>query len=256
MDPFDTEVHRAAYREQGFFILKGVVPREPLARLTESVLDTYARAVSSGRLFAGGGTISGHLNCFPGAESRFVYDTLVERGVIDLVRAVSPQAKGMPNVGCNLNLPGSSPQNVHVDGYAATPFAIVNIAAVDTVLENGAMEVLPRTQLREYRYWELVLESPRPSRPILERGDVLIRTSMLWHRGMPNLTRTPRPMLALTWEDGGSPLPDPYAAYDGKISFFPNRYQPTKLGMLRERAFVALPAVGSAFRFAKSFLER
>jgi hypothetical protein len=90
----------------------------------------------------------------------------------------------------------------------------------------------------------------------MARGDVLIRTSMLWHRGMPNLSATPRPMLALTWEDGGSSLDDPYAASNGQISFFPNRYQPTKLGMLRERAFVALPAIPLAFRFVRSVFER
>ncbi len=252
VDPQDPELHRA-YRENGFVIIKGAIAREPLAVHYENILGAYDRARSQNGLFAGGGTISGHLNCFPGAESRFVYETLRERGVIDLVRALSPQAKRLPNVGCNLNLPGSSPQNEHADGYAASPFAIINIAAVDTDLSNGAMEVMPATHRREYRYWQLVLERPRRLRPSLERGDVLIRSSMLWHRGMPNESRTPRPMLALTWEDGGSELEDPYSAHEGKISFFPNRYQPTKLGRLKERAFVAAPRVNSAVRFVRSF---
>jgi hypothetical protein len=251
VDTRDPEHHRT-FRDQGFVILREVVPKDRLAALTDNILATYRQDLAEGRLFAGGGTISGHLNCFPGSESRFVYETLVERGVIDLVRALSPQAVRLPNVGCNLNLPGSSPQNVHVDGYAATPFAIVNIAAVDTDLDNGSMEVLPGTNRREYRYWQLVLERPPVARPALRRGDVVIRTSMLWHRGMPNRSVTPRPMLALTWEDGGSHLDDPYAANSGRISFFPNRYQPTALGMLRERAFVAMPLIPSAFRFVRS----
>jgi len=252
VNPADPELHRA-YQDQGFVILRGVVPKDRLSVLTESILLAYDRARKGGQLFVGGGRISGHLNCFPGAESKFVYETLVDQGVIDLARALSPQATGLPNVGCNLNLPGSNEQNVHVDGYAATKFVIVNVAAVDTNLDNGAMEVRPGTQRREYKYWQLVLQGPRPARPALERGDVVIRSSMLWHRGMPNRSATPRPMLALTWEDGGSPLADPYAAHDGQISFFPNRFQPTALGRLRERAFVAAPSMGSTFRFVRSF---
>jgi hypothetical protein len=251
VDPKDPE-HERTFREQGFVILRSVVPKDRLEQLSESILAAYHRERIEGRLFAGGGTIAGHLNCFPGAESRFVYDTLLERGVIDLVKTLSPQATGLPNVGCNLNLPGSSPQNVHVDGYAATKFAIVNIAAVDTDLHNGSMEVLPCTHLREYKYWQLVLARPRAARPALKRGDVVIRTSMLWHRGMPNPSSTPRPMLALTWEDGGSKLADPYSACEGRISFFPNRFQANRLGMLRERAFVTIPLLPSAFRFVRS----
>jgi Phytanoyl-CoA dioxygenase (PhyH) len=252
----ETPELRRAFETDGFVILKGVVPKASLAALTSDILATFQASRTGGSLFNGGGTISGHLNSFPGAQSRFVRDTLEESGVLALVKALMPQAQGLPNVGCNLNLPGSHEQNIHVDGYAATPFAIVNIAAVDTTLENGAMEVLPGTHRRNYKYWELVLERPRPSRPSLERGDVMIRTSMLWHRGMPNPSATPRPMLALTWEDGGSADADPYAIHGGKISFFPNRYKPTRLGRLRERAFVAVPAVNSTYRFVRSIFER
>jgi Phytanoyl-CoA dioxygenase (PhyH) len=255
IDPKDRDLHRA-FREEGFVILRGVVPRDRLAKLHDDLIAAYTSAKADGRLFSGGGTLSGHLNCFPGAESRFVFDTLVARGVVDLVRELSPQARRLPNVGCNLNLPGSNEQNRHIDGYAAEPFAIVNIAAVDTDIANGSMEVLPRTNRRAYKYWELVLEGPQAARPALSRGDVVIRTSMLWHRGMPNLSSQPRPMLALTWEDGGSNLPDPYAVQEGRIAFFPNRYTPTRLGRLKERAFIAAPGIPSAFRFVRSLFER
>jgi hypothetical protein len=117
------------------------------------------------------------------------------------------------------------------------------------------MEVMPGTSRREYKYWELVVERPKPARPTLSAGDVIIRTSALWHRGMPNLSARPRPMLALTWEEGGSKLDDPFAQHDGQIRFFPNRYEPTRIGRLRERAFVAVPSIPSAYRFVRSFFE-
>jgi hypothetical protein len=254
IDPQDPKLHQEI-ANHGYLVLKGMLDKERLADLHERILSAFELAQAQGRLFNGGGLLHGHLNCFPGAESRFVYDTLLERRVIDLVRAISPRALSSPNVGCNLNLPGSHPQNIHIDGYAAEWFMIVNIALVDTDEQNGSMEVLPETNRREYKYWQLVLESPRPMRPKLERGDVVIRTSTLWHRGMPNLSLRPRPMMALTWEDGGSKLEDPFQANDGRISFFPNRYRTTALGRLRERAFVAVPSVNSAYRFVRSVFE-
>jgi hypothetical protein len=253
VDPESPELHRS-FAVNGYLILEQVVPPDRLAALHGSILAAFEREQAEGRLFNGGGLISGHLNCFPGAASRFVYDALEAGGVIALVKALFPNATRLPNVGCNLNLPGSHPQNRHVDGYAATYFPIVNVAAVDTDLRNGAMEVLPGTHRKEYKYWELVMGMPAAIRPALKRGDVVVRTSMLWHRGMPNPSARPRPMLALTWEDGGSTLDDPYAVHEGRVSFFPNRYSPTLLGRLRERAFIQLPALNSTYRFVRSLL--
>jgi hypothetical protein len=254
IDPTDPKLHHD-FQTDGFLVFKGLLDKSRLADLHEQILSAFELAQAEGRLFNGGGLMHGHLNCFPGQGSRFVYDTLVERRVIDLVRTLSPQAERLPNVGCNLNLPGSHPQNVHIDGYAADWFMIVNIALVDTDLQNGSMEILPGTNRREYKYWQLVLESPKSLRPKLERGDVVIRPSTLWHRGMPNLSIRPRPMMALTWEDGGSKLEDPFMANEGRVSFFPNRYSATTLGRLRERAFVSAPSINTAYRFVRSIFD-
>src|SRR3981081_2848125 len=123
-----------AFAREGYVTLPNVVSKARLAALSDELRGEYARARANGELFSGGGTISGHLNCFPGAQSRFVYDELEQYGVFDLVRKILPSTTRMPNIGCNLNLPNSSPQNPHADGYAATPFLIVNVVPVDTDL--------------------------------------------------------------------------------------------------------------------------
>jgi hypothetical protein len=244
-----------SFAENGYLTFEGVVDRTRLEELRGRLLREFERMKASGALFVGGGTMSGHLNCFPGEASRFVYELLEARGIFDLVRALSPSSLRAPNVGCNLNLPGSSSQNDHVDGYAAQPFLIVNVAAVDTNLTNGAMEILPGTHRRAYKYWQLVLESPERRRLSMKQGDVVLRTSTLWHRGMPNSSSEPRPMLAFTWEDGGSTRTDPYQIGDGSIAFLPNRYRTDWRGRWRERAFVAAPRVGTAYRVVRSLLE-
>ncbi len=249
------EERQRVFRQNGHLILHEVVDRERLTELNRCVLAEYDRARRAGRLFSGGGTLSGHLNCFPGADSRFVYETLKGRGVIDLVRALVPSAEREPNIGCNLNLNGSSEQNDHVDGDPARPFVVINVAAVDTDLQNGAMEILCGTHHSREPYWRLLLQAPERRRVCLKQGDVLIRLSTLWHRGMPNHSERPRAMLAFTWEDGGSPKADPYQAHEGRITFLPNRYAMDWKGRLRERAFVASPRLGTAYLAVRSLLS-
>jgi hypothetical protein len=245
---------RQSFEDNGYLTFRGVVDKSRLAELHRELRAEFDKVRASGRLFSGGGTVSGHLNCFPGSTSRFVYEALQRAGIVDIVQGLSKGPLRAPNVGCNMNLPGSGPQNDHVDGYAAAPFLIVNIAAVDTNLTNGAMEILPRTHRRSYKYWRLLLERPERMRVCMDQGDVVVRSSMLWHRGMPNRSQKARPMLALTWEDGGSSLPDPYRAHEGKITFLPNRYQTDWTGRMRERAFVAAPRLATAFRVLRSLL--
>ena len=170
----------SSFAREGYVVLPNVVSKPKLAALTEELRGEYARARAAGELFSGGGSISGHLNCFPGAQSRFVYDELERHGVFDFARKLSPSVMRMPNIGCNLNLPGSSAQNPHADGNVATPFLIVNVAPVDTDLENGAMEAVPGTHLREYKYWQYALSGKPALRMRMSAGDVIIRLSSLW----------------------------------------------------------------------------
>jgi hypothetical protein len=255
LSPQQMEDLAQRYAKDGYLVFPGVVSAARLAQHRDELLNEFARAKRAGELFSGGGTISGHLNCFPGAQSRFVYETLTDYGIIDLIRKISPQAVRAPNVGCNLNLPGSSPQNYHIDGYASTPFMIANVAAVDTTLLNGAMEASPGTHLHDYKYWEFVLARHPGKRFEMKAGDVVIRPSSLWHRGMPNMSKEIRPMLAFSWEDGGSKLDDHYAQNSGKIAFLTNRYTLDFAGKMRERAFAALPALGASYLFVRSMLS-
>ena len=254
LTPEEAEKHKKAFAEQGYFIHRGAVSREKLDVLRARIAEEFDRARSNGQLFSGGGLLSGHLNCFPGAESRFVHERLREIGLIDLIRELHPASVRAPNVGLNFNLPGSVKQHCHADRPFTQEFMIANIAVVDTELVNGAIEVCPGTHRKFYPFWRFALESPRAVRLPMQQGDVLVRSSNLWHRGMPNLSTVARPMMALTWEDGGSLQEDPFAAEGGRITFRPNWYRPNLLGRLRERTFIAVPISYSAYRFTRSLV--
>lgn len=249
--------YKEAFARDGFVILRNAIPRAGLTDLCSKILDALDRAKSNGTLFSGGGTLSGHLNCSPGEASRFVYTELQQAGVLDVITALAPKATGVPNVGCNVNLPNSVAQHYHADGLFVEDFIVTNVALLETTLENGAIDVLPGTHERFYPYWRFALErTPRLSKRLpMSPGDVLIRTSNLWHRGMPNRTGRARPMLCLRWDNAKNPPDyDPFRESNGEIEFQPNWYKANLLGRLRERTFVTAPVTYSAYRFVSSLV--
>jgi ectoine hydroxylase-related dioxygenase (phytanoyl-CoA dioxygenase family) len=250
----DFETSKREFAEHGYVVFRNVVPRDRLAHLHARLLEEFDRARREGRLVSGGGTISGHLNCFPGEESRFAYEALADSGLIEFVKAVFPKATRLPNVGCNFNLPNSVTQHYHADRNFTDHFLIANVAVVNTDLSNGAIDLVPGTHRKFYKFWRFAVERPHRDsmRVPMQQGDVLVRTSNLWHRGMPNRTSVARPMLAFTWEDGGSLHEDPFALENGQVVFRQNWFRPNALGRLRERTFVAAPITYSAYRFVSS----
>ena len=68
----------------------------------------------------------------PGRGSRFVYDDLPHRGVLDLVRCYPPDIADSVRATLNFNLPGSVAQHYHIDGVYLKEFLICNVAVVDT----------------------------------------------------------------------------------------------------------------------------
>ena len=240
--------------DNGYTVIRSVVSKELLTEFNARLV----RAYDESRKFEGGGTIFGHLNCYPGEASRFIYDELENYGIVEAVRAMRHGKRSNLRAQVNYNLPGSSPQHYHMDSLFADEFLLCNVAIVDTDVINGAIDVLPTTHREFYPYWQFVLErkSKLSTRVLLEQGDLMVRTSNLWHRGMPNKTGTVRPMMALLFGEAGTDDGDPFQAYGSDIFFYPNWYSnETRLGILRERIESVLPVTRSAYRFGRSLLR-
>lgn len=231
-------------------MLPGVVARERVAEFNATILDEYARA----KKFKGGGSFTGHLNCFPGEKSRFFYDEIEKHGLVDAIRQLRPNQPNAVRATLNFNLPGSVKQHYHTDGLYVDEFLICNIAVVDTDLVNGAIDMLPGTHREFHKFYQYALQRKYKftTRIPMQQGDVLLRKSTVWHRGMPNASATPRPMMSLTFGEKSAPDGDPFAVHGGRMFFYANWFNTTRLGRLRERTFVAAPATYSAYRFVKS----
>jgi hypothetical protein len=245
-----------AIDRSGYVVLPGVVPVAPLVVLEDHLANEYRRVSTHSEMFRGGGTVSGHLNCYPGERSRVVYERIRDYGVLDIVAARDPANVDRIRATMNYNLPGSYDQHFHADGLYTDEFLICNIAVVDTDLDNGAIDLLPGTHERFYKFWQYATQRKYRSstRVCMRRGDVLLRLSTTWHRGRRNHTTRPRPMMSLTFGETSAPDGDPFRVADGDVSFLPNWYGTSRLAEAKERAFVTVPGLYSTFRFARSLI--
>ncbi|TDI11895.1 MAG: hypothetical protein E2P04_06970 [Acidobacteria bacterium] len=78
-----------------------------------------------------------------------------------------------------------------------------NIPLVDFSWRTGPIEFLPGSHLqpRSFQSYSFVqIPHVYPVAPQLRRGDALLRDGNLLHRGTPNLTDAPRPMLDQTYK--------------------------------------------------------
>jgi hypothetical protein len=246
--------HVRALDVDGYTLLPGLVDRDLLDELRATIDSEFARLTAAGPVFEGGGTYSGHLNCFPGLAARPAYEQVIAGGVVDIVREVNAEWAERPRVTLNYNMPGSVAQHYHMDGVYTRDFLIVNVAVVETDLVNGAIDLLPGTNREFYPFWKYAVERKNrgTTRVPVRQGDVIVRRSTLWHRGMPNLSDQARPMLAVTFGEIPEPNVDPFLQNDGVIEFYPNWFRPTRLGRLREKTFVKMPVSYAAYRFARS----
>jgi hypothetical protein len=254
---FDLSRLQRTFADEGYIVLPGMISKHELTKIQARLREEFATWERSAERFRGGGLLSGHLNCYPGDVARGVYAELQASGTLELARTLLPTDPRATRIGCNFNLPGSVAQHYHMDGIFLESFMIVNIAVVDTSLENGAIDVVPRTHKRFYRYWEFAAGRVNRGsvRLPLNAGDVLLRPSTLWHRGMPNRTSAARPMLAVTLGEKGVDTSDPFCENEGRTQFQTNWFNTSLMGRLRERTTVAAPITYSAYRFVHSLMS-
>lgn len=140
----------------------------------------------------------------PFAEPAFYED----EDVLAIVAGLVGEDPVMPQLATDTPVLGSEYQDIHRDapplfpetGQETPPFQLaVNFPLVEVTTENGPFEIAPGTHmiskeegLRRIEAGEVELE------PVTMRlGDVMIRDVRSLHRGTPNRTTTPRPMVVI-----------------------------------------------------------
>ena len=207
----------AALQEDGFVVLHGAIDPAHIETLRERMLADVEKILALADVpyqFN-----DGHLQQDPPPFPPYLFrDVLVNDLVVEVTGAVLGEGVKNAFYSGNTCLPNTTRQPLHVDAgqlwpglEAATPAysLVVNVPVVDATPENGSTELWPGTHLDTTRAIddsdiklppateERLRDEHRPRQPTVPAGSVLIRDMRLWHRGMPNLSDQPRPMIAM-----------------------------------------------------------
>ena len=147
-----------------------------------------------------------------------IRDILVNDFVVAITQALLGDGLHNSFYSGNTCLPGTFRQPLHVDVgqlwpqlKQATPAfgLVITVPVVDMSPQNGSTELWPgthhdTTQFVDEEDIKIIAEDEErwrahmePIQPTVPAGGIVIRDIRLWHRGMPNHTDTPRPMIAM-----------------------------------------------------------
>jgi ectoine hydroxylase-related dioxygenase (phytanoyl-CoA dioxygenase family) len=153
-----------------------------------------------------------HFLPMPFTPPCFAPEFFFDNEVLRIVRATMDDSVVADQWGCDAPVRGSAHQSPHADYQRPlfhenpdlalpTYMLVVSFALVRVTLDNGPIEIAPGTHrvprkeaLRAIEASEIAVEPVR-----LESGDVLIRHPWALHRGSPNSTDTPRPVLSIRY---------------------------------------------------------
>ena len=207
MTPEQAKAHADEVRRTSSTVLKGLIPVAKIDAWNEAFQPLLLRTIAREKD-----------NPNRGANRYYVtlpfHDLWADPEIIDndAIMAVVEELVGKDGVLCQLAsdtpLKGSHFQELHRDtqllfpetGAETPPYQLaVNFPLVDVTVENGAMEWSPGSHmLSKAEGLARVENGEAPLEPLpMQRGDVLIRDVRHIHRGTPNYTDTPRPMVVI-----------------------------------------------------------
>ena len=201
----------AEIRDRGFCVLRGRFAPSEIARCRDAFAPTLLEYLERNREQPNRGPHR-HFLPMPFEPPCFQPQFFFDDQVLSRVRGVMDDRVVADQWGCDVPLAGSIHQQPHVD-YQRPLFAeepdmtlppyllIVSFGLVDITPANGPIEIaasthsLPRSEaMRAAQQGEI------PLHPVLLNiGDVLIRHPWAIHRGTPNTTGAPRPLLTIRY---------------------------------------------------------
>jgi hypothetical protein len=210
---FDAEQIRRRLETDGIVALKGAFSLEWVQRLREDIDAAFEEARSREGGAVGRGPNRWYVEVHPEALRGFV-DLVDHPWVRTVCETILGPDYRIVEVGFDTPFPGAKVQPWHrdfpsppetTDEHRLTSLAF-NVTTVDTTDEMGPFEIAPGTQWDpgdDFDHEQFPPESRYPryealaERKYPQVGDISARSALTIHRGTPNRSEVPRPVLVL-----------------------------------------------------------
>ena len=209
LSPAELQPSLAGLARSGFCVLKQTLPI-PRIQVAHKAFRPHLEAHLATQAPNRGA--SRHFIPLPFTRPIFHPDLFFQPPILEIIHQTLGDRAVADQWGCDVPTHGSHFQEPHAD-YARPLFAeqphlslppymlVASFGLVPIHSENGALEIAPGThRLPRIQAQAAVASGEIPLHPIaLELGDVLIRHPWTLHRGTPNRTPEPRPLLSIRW---------------------------------------------------------
>ena len=193
--------------EEGFCVLRGHFSREKIAAWSVAFAPLLERHIAREGHLQNRGAFRYYVT-LPFEAPFADPDIFEDEDVLGIVSGLVGEDAVMCQLATDTPLLGSGYQDIHRDtpplfpetGRETPPFQLaVNFPLVDVAEENGPFEVARATHMMSKEEGLRRIESgeTRLEPQLMRAGDVMIRDVRGLHRGTPNRTEMPRPMVVI-----------------------------------------------------------
>jgi hypothetical protein len=198
-------------QERGFCVLKSHFPPALIANCRDAFWPVMTEYLERNRLEPNRGPHR-HFIPIPFERPCFATEFFFDPAILEMVRGAMGDRIVADQWGCDVSLRGSIRQVVHVD-YLHPLFAelpdlslptymlLVSLGLIDITPSHGPIEIAPGTHRMPREEALRAVESGKIRMEALPLaiGDVLIRHPWAVHRGTPNVTDEPRPLVTIRY---------------------------------------------------------
>ena len=190
----------------GICTIPGLIPHEKVERWRDAY-DALVReraAVPGGLAPRGAGR---HYVTLPWVDPFADREVFANPTILGVIERVFAQEYVLVQLGADTAGPGSEYQEIHrdyrplFDDTVVTPLygLAVNFPLVEVTPDNGPFEMARGTHVlpRDVGLAKIESREPTLEQFLAQPGDVTIRTPLALHRGTPNRTEEPRPVIVL-----------------------------------------------------------
>jgi Phytanoyl-CoA dioxygenase (PhyH) len=203
------EDHFAELSEKGFCVLRRHFPLPAIEACRKSFWPLLLEYVNGREANRGPHR---HFMPMPFQRPCFAPEFFFDTEVLNVLCRAMDERFVADQWGCDTPLRGSQNQNAHVDyqrplfpevpDLPLPPYMlVVSFGLIDITPAHGAIEIAPGTHRMPRSEAMSAVESAKIAmQPVLlKTGDVLIRHPSALHRGTPNTTDTPRPLVTIRY---------------------------------------------------------
>ena len=211
------------FKDKGFIILRNFIKDDDFDSICENLkkdilIEFYKLKKKVG------GSLMGNLNVFPGSYAKIIFDKLNKKDFHNIIENITNKK-----------------------------FSDFDIISYET---NGPLELVPGTHKENIPYWKFILKKKKYKILLANRGDILIRTSNLWHRGTKNESKEPRLLLVFILKDKTGDVSKFEFEGNNKPQIFNNFFKTSIKGTIKENLYTRFSYFYLFYRLLRSFFVK